>query len=50
MNKNTKRKLKLLRQTDKSYFKHRPKARVGSKGKVACLTYKTGERFSGSND
>lgn len=50
MNKNTKRKLAALRKTDKDYFRHRPKARVGAKGKVACLTYKTGERLSGSND
>ena len=39
MNKNTARRIALDREANPDNYQHKPKRRVGRKGKVACLTY-----------
>lgn len=39
MNKNSVRRIALDREANPDNYQHKPKRRVGRKGKVACLTY-----------
>lgn len=39
MNKNTARRIALDREANPDKYQHKPKRRVGRKGKVACFTY-----------